>query len=101
MPCWSEGYSWRPPRKETEAYPRSRAAAGAYWLTLRVHARGRRRHRSLGKQTLVAKCEELLEFLADHDEHRKLRQLTEDITQLRDRLQLEQDTGNGGCESPR
>lgn len=64
-------------------------------------ARGRRRHRSLGKQTLVAKCEELLEFLADHDEHRKLRQLTEDITQLRDRLQLEQDTGNGGCESPR
>jgi hypothetical protein len=54
----------------------------------------------LDKQTLVAKCEELLEFLAEHDEHRKLRQLTEDITQLRDRLRSERDADGESGESP-
>jgi hypothetical protein len=35
---------------------------------------------------LLAKCEEMLAFLAAHDEHSKLRTLAEDIAALRDRL---------------
>ena len=35
---------------------------------------------------LLAKCEELLAFLAAHDDHAKLRRLSEDIEKLRDRL---------------
>jgi hypothetical protein len=38
------------------------------------------------RATLLAKCEELLAFLAAHDDHLKLRRLVADIEELRDRL---------------
>ena len=41
----------------------------------------------------LAKCEELLELLAAHDEHGKLRALANDIRDLRDRLLEERDKG--------
>jgi hypothetical protein len=41
------------------------------------------------KPKLLAKCEELLEFLAAQDEQLKLRRLTSEIEELRDRLRSE------------
>lgn len=38
---------------------------------------------------LLAKCDELLDFLAAHDGHLKLRRLAADIEALRDRVRAE------------
>jgi hypothetical protein len=38
------------------------------------------------RAALLAKCEEVLAFLAAHGDHRKLRRLRADIEDLRDRL---------------
>jgi hypothetical protein len=42
---------------------------------------------------LLAKCEQLLAFLATQDEQAKLRRLIGDIEQLRDRLRSEAEAG--------
>jgi hypothetical protein len=39
-----------------------------------------------GRAAQLAKYEEILDFLAAHDEHGKLRALADDIRDLRDRL---------------
>ena len=53
----------------------------------------------MDKEALLAKCDELLVFLADHDNHRKLRRLTEDIRQLRERL-LRDAAADSGSRHP-
>jgi hypothetical protein len=46
----------------------------------------------MDRTAVIAKCDEVLRFLADNDEQRKLRRLAEDIADLRDRLRAELDT---------
>lgn len=54
----------------------------------------------MGNANLLAKCEEMLAFLAAHDEHLKLRRLAEDIAELRDQLLREAANENGSRPPP-
>lgn len=54
----------------------------------------------MGNADLLAKCEEMLAFLAAHDEHLKLRRLAEDIAELRDQLLREAANENGSRPPP-
>jgi hypothetical protein len=55
--------------------------------TLRIRPSAVRYNRQMSERAaLLAKCEELLAFLAAHDEHLKLRRLRADIEELRERL---------------
>jgi hypothetical protein len=42
------------------------------------------------REARIAKCDEMLVFLGEHDAHLKLRRLTTDIEKLRDDLVAEQ-----------
>lgn len=58
--------------------------------TLRILPSALRYNRQMSQRAvLLAKCDELLVFLAAHDEHLKLRRLMADIQDLRDRLAAE------------
>jgi hypothetical protein len=43
----------------------------------------------MDRDALLAKCDELLQFLREQDEQPKLRRLIEDLESLRDRLRAE------------
>jgi hypothetical protein len=47
------------------------------------------------REHLLAKCEELLLVLRAHEDHEKLRRLTDDIERLRTRILAARDLGNG------
>jgi hypothetical protein len=53
------------------------------------------------REARIAKCDEMLAFLAEHDAHLKLRRLTTDIKQLRDDLIAERPTAReASSDSP-
>jgi len=58
-----------------------------FWQRLKVRTAPRSSNEPMSERdALLAKYDELLAFLAEHDGHLKLRRLMDDIRDLRDRL---------------